>query len=48
MLQVLSEDLYLDRKNEIPEGKKPYYTLPVFNHYQVTFLLTFYMFRASI
>ena len=35
VMQVLSEDLYLDRKNEIPEGKKPYYTLPVFNHHQV-------------
>lgn len=30
-VEVLSEDCYLDRKNEIPEGKQPYYKLPVFN-----------------
>ncbi|KAK9805018.1 hypothetical protein WJX73_002321 [Symbiochloris irregularis] len=40
-VQVLSEDLWLDRKNEIPEGKKPYYTLPVFNHHEGR-LCTFY------
>lgn len=34
-LQVLSEDCYLDRKNEVPKGKKPFYTLPVFNHHKV-------------
>ncbi|MCJ1425706.1 hypothetical protein MMC29_003606 [Sticta canariensis] len=33
-VEVLSQDLYLDRKNEIPEGKKPYYALPVFNHHK--------------
>ena len=35
-MQVLSEDCYLDRKNEIPAGKKPYFVLPVFNRYKVS------------
>ena len=34
-LQVLSEDCYLDRKNEIPAGKKPWFVLPVFSRYKV-------------
>lgn len=38
MEQVLSEDCYLDRKNEIPEGKQPYYKLPVFNLHKVGLL----------
>ena len=28
-------DCYLDRKNEIPAGKKPYFVLPVFTRYKV-------------
>ena len=35
LLQVLSEDCYLDRKNEIPAGKKPYFVLPVFTRHKV-------------
>ena len=27
---------WVDRKGEIPEGKKPYYRLPVMNYYKVT------------
>ncbi len=39
LLQVLSEDCYLDRKNEIPAGKKPYFVLPVFNYHKVQFCM---------
>lgn len=27
---------WVDRKGEIPQGKKPYYRLPVMNYYKVT------------
>lgn len=27
---------YMDRKNEVPEGKKPYYVLPIVHYYKVT------------
>lgn len=33
-VKVLSMDCYLDRKNEIPAGKKPYFVLPVFTRYK--------------
>ena len=35
-VQVLSEDCYLDRKNEIPAGKKPWFVLPVFTQHKVS------------
>ena len=35
LLRLLYEPSYLDRKNEIPEGKLPWFVLPVFNQHQV-------------
>ena len=35
-MQVLSEDCYLDRKNEIPAGKKPWFVLPVFTQHKAS------------
>jgi hypothetical protein len=34
-VKVFSQPWFIDRKNEIPKGKKPYYVMPVFNYYQV-------------
>ena len=31
LVKVLSETLYRDRRGEIPEGREPWYRLPVFN-----------------
>jgi len=31
---VLSEPMYWDRRNEVPEGKDPWYALPVFNFHE--------------
>ena len=33
LAELLSRPLYVDRKGEIPEGKGPYYRMPVFNHH---------------
>ncbi len=33
LVQILSEPFYLDRKGEIPEGKGPYYQMPIFHQY---------------
>lgn len=33
--ELAKDQWYLDRKNEIPEGKLPYYRLPIFNYHQV-------------
>ncbi|MET4807975.1 TauD/TfdA family dioxygenase [Limibacillus sp. MBR-115] len=33
LLNVLYEPFVLDRKNEVPEGKGPYYEIPVFHRY---------------
>jgi hypothetical protein len=30
---VMAEPFYLDRKGEIPQGKGPYYQMPIFHHY---------------
>ncbi len=38
---VMGEPFYVDRKGEIPEGKRPYYQLPVFN-YHAGYLTTIY------
>lgn len=35
-MQVLSEDCYLDRKNEIPADKKPWFVLPVFTQHKAS------------
>ncbi len=31
LAELLSRPVYVDRKGEIPEGKRPYYRMPVFN-----------------
>ena len=33
LLQVLLEPIETDRRGEVPAGAKPYFTIPVFNHY---------------
>ena len=33
LVQVLTEPFFLDRKGEIPEGKGPYYQMPIINPY---------------
>ena len=33
LAELLSRPIYIDRKGEIPEGKGPYYRMPVFNHH---------------
>ena len=38
---VMAEPFHVDRKGEIPEGKRPYYQLPVFN-YHAGYLTTIY------
>ena len=32
----LLQPMYVDRKNEIPAGKLPWYQMPVYNFYKVT------------
>ena len=32
LLKVLMEPIETDRRGEVPEGNKPYFTVPVFNH----------------
>lgn len=33
LAELLSRPIHIDRKGEIPEGKGPYYRMPVFNHH---------------
>ena len=33
LLKVLMEPIETDRRGEVPEGSKPYFTIPVFNHH---------------
>lgn len=33
LVPALAEPLYIDRRNEIPAGKDPWYRMPVFNYY---------------
>ncbi|MFB3099012.1 MAG: TauD/TfdA family dioxygenase, partial [Acidimicrobiia bacterium] len=33
LVEVMAQPFYLDRKGEIPEGKGPYYHMPIFNQY---------------
>lgn len=33
LVAALAEALYIDRRNEVPEGKDPWYRMPVFNYY---------------
>ncbi len=37
LAKVLTEPMYWDRRGEIPEGKDPWYVLPIFNFYKDTF-----------
>jgi hypothetical protein len=37
LYQELLESLCVDRKNEIPPGKLPYYKIPVFNFHKASF-----------
>jgi len=34
LVAALAEPLYIDRRNEIPEGKDPWYRMPVFSYYR--------------
>ena len=46
LVQVLTQTLYRDRRGEIPEGREPWYRLPVFN-FRDGHLLTNYV-RSTI
>ena len=35
LAEVMTQDYYVDRKDEIPEGEGPWYKLPVFNFHKV-------------
>ncbi len=35
LARVLAGPWFMDRKGEVPEGKKGYFELPVFNYHQV-------------
>jgi hypothetical protein len=35
MRKVLAGPWYFDRKGEVPEGKQPFFEIPVFNYYKV-------------
>lgn len=34
LAEILAGDLYWDRRGEIPEGKDPWYVMPVFNYFE--------------
>lgn len=34
LVAALAEPLYIDRRNEIPEGKDPWYRMPVFSYFE--------------
>ena len=34
LVEELTKDFYMSRKGEIPESKKHYYKIPIFNYYQ--------------
>ena len=34
LVEVMAQPFYTDRKGEIPEGKGPYYEMPIFNPYE--------------
>lgn len=38
LVKIFSQPWFIDRKNEVPAGKKPYYVMPVFNFYEVNLL----------
>ena len=35
--ELSKQQWYVDRKGENPPDKKPYYQLPIFNYYKVSF-----------
>ncbi len=36
----MTEGWFLDRKNEVPEGKDPWFVVPPFNYHEVSIRLT--------
>ena len=36
---VMAAPWYMDRKGEVPEGKKPYFQIPIFNYFRVSLAL---------
>ena len=32
---VMAAPWYMDRKGEVPEGKQPYFQIPIFNYFKV-------------
>ena len=36
---VLAAPWYMDRKGEVPDGKQPYFQIPIFNYFMVSLLL---------
>ena len=41
LAELLSRPIFIDRKGEIPEGKDPWYRMPVFNHH-AGYVTTYY------
>ena len=35
LVNTFAEEWFVDRKNEVPEGKLPYFKLPVMNYHEV-------------
>jgi len=33
---VMAAPWYMDRKGEVPEGKQPYFQIPIFNYFKVS------------
>ena len=44
--ELAKDQWYLDRKGEIPEGKSPFYRIPIFNYHQVSFTICIAPFNA--
>ena len=36
LVELMAQPWYFDRKNEVPEGKLPYFAMPIFNRHQVS------------
>lgn len=37
---VMAAPWYMDRKGEVPDGKQPYFQIPIFNYFMVSLLLS--------
>lgn len=35
---VMAAPWYMDRKGEVPDGKQPYFQIPIFNYFMVSLL----------